>query len=1062
MTKTICLSGLLRTLTVFCVVGLAGTLASVQTHLGTIRGVILDPSGAAVGDAVYRLVSQETGLTRTGSSGADGRYIVAQLEPGSYRLEVEVSGYKLSVTQPTLAVDQRLRLDVRLELGTLREQVIVTAPEPALDRVSTGLGTVFDNQQLQTLPLDGRNFLELALLAPGTTPAAPGSAGSVRGGLAFTSGGAREDSNSFLLDGGYNVDAKLNAPTVRPPVDAIAEFKVMTSGYDASFGRNAGAQVNVITKSGTNSLSGTAYGFFRTKEMNARNFFAPANEPAPDYERSQTGFSLGGPLVENRTFFFLDYEASRLSKGITRVTNVPTAAERQGDFSNSLLPAPVNPFTGQPFPGGQLPSFLINPVGSALANLYPLPNREVPFQNFVASPTLDDNIDHFDVRVDHNVTPSSRLTARYSFNDRRLFEPYSATGFAAIPGFGTEVPSRGQNLLVSETHVLSSNLVNDARVVFNRVSSSVRQEHFGQSLNRQVGLPDLSDDPRTWGLSFVTVTGLSPLGDEFNNPQDSDLTTIQVMDSVTWARDAHLVKAGVDLRFTRQNGFRDIQSRGFLTFSDFGFTGNGLADMLLGLPITTGGAQLDNPQKLRTESYNFFVHDTIQVTSSLTLSAGLRYEINTPPVDADDRANIYDPETGSLVPVGTDGIPRGGYSTDKNNFAPRVGAAWSTGDGRMVVRGGYGIYYDQSALAPGEGLYFNQPFFDFNLFFPLPTRLLTVSDPFPDDFPFPFPPSALTFQRDLRTPYLHQWNLGVQQEVGQGRTLEVAYVGSRGRNLIRGRDINQADPSPSPFNFRPNPFFADIISVESQARSEYDALQVRFQERMTHGSVLAAYTMAESQDDASGFFSSTGDPNFPQDSNNPGGEFGRSGFDVRHRFTMSFSYDLPFGAGRAFATRGWAAAVFGNWQTAGIVSLQSGRPFTVALLSELDNSNTGRAALGFGFNDRPNVVGNPDMQNPSADAWFNTDAFERPPFGSFGDAGRNSVDGPGFANVNLALVKHAAVAGGARLQFRIEAFNLFDRLNLGLPDSFLGSPTFGQISSAGEARRMQLGVRLLF
>ena len=347
--------------------------------------MILDPSGAAVGDAVYRLVSQETGLTRTGSSGADGRYIVAQLEPGSYRLEVEVSGYKLSVTQPTLAVDQRLRLDVRLELGTLREQVIVTAPEPALDRVSTGLGTVFDNQQLQTLPLDGRNFLELALLAPGTTPAAPGSAGSVRGGLAFTSGGAREDSNSFLLDGGYNVDAKLNAPTVRPPVDAIAEFKVMTSGYDASFGRNAGAQVNVITKSGTNSLSGTAYGFFRTKEMNARNFFAPANEPAPDYERSQTGFSLGGPLVENRTFFFLDYEASRLSKGITRVTNVPTAAERQGDFSNSLLPAPVNPFTGQPFPGGQLPSFLINPVGSALANLYPLPNREVPFQNFVAS-----------------------------------------------------------------------------------------------------------------------------------------------------------------------------------------------------------------------------------------------------------------------------------------------------------------------------------------------------------------------------------------------------------------------------------------------------------------------------------------------------------------------------------------------------------------------------------------------------------------------------------------------------------------------------------------------------
>ena len=1054
---------MLRTVTaVFAVCLCAGALTIAQTHLGTIRGSILDPSDAAVSNAAYRLVSEETSVTRSGSSGADGSYSVAQLEPGSYRLEVEVSGYKLSVSQATLTVDQRLRLDVRLELGTLSEEVIVTAPQPALDRVSTGLGTVLDNQQVQSLPLDGRNFLELILLAPGTAPAAQGSAGSVRGDFTFTAGGGRDDANSFLLDGAYNVDSKLNTPAVRPPVDGIAEFKVLTNGSDASFGRNAGAQVNVITKSGTNSLSGTAYGFFRTKGMNERNFFAPPSEPAPDYDRSQTGFSLGGPLARNRTFFFLDYEATRLSEGITRVTNVPTAAERRGDFSNSLLPPPVNPFTGQPFPGNQLPPFLLHPVGVKLANLYPLPNRDVPFQNFVASPILEDNVDHFDVKVDHNVTTSSRLTARYSFSDRRLFEPYSAAGFAAIPGFGAEVPRRGQNLLVSETHVLSPNLVNDARVVFNRVAIGVRQENLGRSLNQLVGLPDLSDDPRTWGLSFTTVTGLSPLGDEFNNPQESELTTIQVLDSLTWEGGAHLLKAGVDLRFTRQNGFRDVQSRGFLTFSDFGFTGNALADMLLGLPIITGGARLDNPQKLRTESYNVFLNDTIQVTPDLTLSAGLRYEVNVPPVDADDRANLYDPETGSLVQVGTGTIPRGGYLTDKNNVAPRLGAAWSTNEGRTVGRGGYGIYYDQSALAPGEGLYFNQPFFDFNLFFPLPNRLLTLNDPFPNDFPFPFPPSALTFQRDLRTPYLHQWNVGVQQEVGRGRILEVAYVGSRGRNLIRGRDINQAAPSQTPFNVRPNPFFADIIAVEAQARSEYDALQVRFHELLTHGSVLAAYTFAESQDDASGFFSSTGDPNFPQDSNNPAAEFGRSGFDLRHRFTMSFSYDLPFGTGQAFATRGWAGALFGNWQTSGIVTLESGRPFTVALLSELDNSNTGRAALGFGFNDRPNLVGNPDIQNPSAEAWFDTDAFALPPFGSFGDAGRNILEGPGFANLNLALVKHAAIAGGARLQFRIEAFNLFNRVNFGLPDSFLGSPTFGQILSAGDARRMQLGVRLLF
>ena len=1033
-----------------------------QTHLGSIRGAILDPTGASVANAIYHLVSQETGISRSGASSRDGIYEITQLQPGSYHLEVEIAGYKLSVSRVTLTVNQRLRLDVQLELGTLSEQVIVTAPPLALDQISTGLGIVLENRRIQVLPLDGRNFLELTLLAPGTGPAAPGSAGSVRGDFTFTAGGGRDDANSFLLDGAYNVDSKLNTPAVRPPVDAIAEFKVLTTGYDASFGRNAGAQVNVITKSGTNNLSGTAYGFFRTKEMNARNFFAPKNEPAPDYNRTQAGFSLGGAITQNRTFFFVDYEATRLAEGVTKVTNVPTAAEREGDFSNSRLRPPINLFTGQPFPGNRIPQYFLHPVGVALARLYPLPNREVPFQNFVASPTLEDAIDHFDVKIDHNITASSKLSVRYSFNDRRLFEPYSAAGFAEVPGFGSTVPRRGQNLLISQTQVISPNLVNDVRVVFNRVASGVNQENIGRSLNQNVGLENLSDNPRTWGLSFITVTGFSPLGDEYNNPQNTELTTIQVLDTVTWSGGAHMVSAGADLRLTKQDGFRDVQSRGFLSFSDYGFTGNALADMLLGLPITTGAARLDNPQQLRTQSYNFFINDTIEITPQFTLSAGLRYEINTPPVDADDRANIYDLETGQLLQVGTANVPRGGYLTDKNNIAPRLGAAWSANQGRTVTRTGYGVYYNQSALAPGEGLYFNQPFFDFRLFFPLPTRLLTLTDPFPDDFPFPLPPSALTFQRDLQTPYTHQWNFGVQQEVGPGRTFEVAYVGSRGRNLIRGRDVNQAQPSQNPYNLRPNPLFADIVSVESKARSTYDALQVLFNERMANISVLAAYTLSESQDDASGFFSSTGDPNFPQDSNNPGAEFGRSAFDVRHRFTMSFSYDLPFGPSRSFATRGWTAALFGGWQANGIVTVQSGSPFTVSLLSELDNSNTGRAALGFGFNDRPNVIADPSVRNPSADAWFNTKAFELPPFGSFGDAGRNILEGPSFANISLALVKHASISDGGRLQFRVEAFNLLNRVNLGLPNAFLGSPRFGQIGSAGSARRLQIGIRLLF
>ena len=514
-----------------------------------------------------------------------------------------------------------------------------------------------------------------------------------------------------------------------------------------------------------------------------------------------------------------------------------------------------------------------------------------------------------------------------------------------------------------------------------------------------------------------------------------------------------------------------MQSRGFLTFSNV-FTGNALADLLLGLPRRTGGAVLDNPQRLRTESYNFFVHDNFRIRPNLTLSAGLRYEYTSPPVDADDRANVYDPATRSLIQVGTNGIPRAAYEADKNNLAPRVGFAWTpTADGRTVLRGGYGIYYSQSPLAPGEGLYFSPPFFDFNLFFPLPPLFfppsglpLTLFDPFPSGFPFPLPDSALAFQRDLRTPYLQQWNVSVQRQLGGRREVDVAYVGSRGSNLIGARDINQAAASPLPVNPRPVPQFADIVALESRGSSLYNSLQITLRQRLSSGlSVLSSYTLGKSTDDQSNFFSSAGDPNFPQDSNDPTAERGRSNFDVRHRFSLSFLYELPFGTGRRFlADRGWLSRLLEDWQLAGIVTLQSGRPFTVALLPELDNSNTGFAALGFGANDRPNLVGDPTGADPSATQWFNTGAFATPPFGSFGTVGRNTLEGPGFQNVNLALLKHLPVGPDARLQFRLEAFNLFNRVNYDLPDGFLGSPTFGRILSAGAPRRLQLGLKLLF
>ena len=1040
--------------------------ADAQTHLASIRGTVIDPTGSSVAGASLEIVHEPTGVSRTATTDTDGAFVLTQLPPGEYRIEIGRDGYKTHVNRTALQVSQQVHLDVRLEVGAVTEQVVVTAPDTMIDRESGALTTVIDNEQIVQLPLDGRNFLELALLAPGASPAAQGSAGSVRGDFSMSVNGAREDANAFLLDGAYNVDPKLNTSAVRPPVDAIKEFRVLTSTYDASFGRHAGAQVNVTTMAGTNRFSGTAYEFFRAEGLNARNAFAPADRPAPDYRRDQFGLSLGGPLIENRTFFFSDYEGLRLDEGITRIANVPTLAERQGDFSGSLLPPPTNPFTGQGFPADVIPTPFLNPIGQVIASLYPLPNRDVPFENHIASPAQRDRNDHFDVRVDHTFGAGSVLTARYSLGDRRLFEPFSGPGFADVPGFGSNIERRAQNAVVGHTQVVSPTVVNDLRVVFNRVSAGVFQENLGNSLNSAVGLPELSSHPRDTGLSFITVTGYSSIGDEFNNPQQSTTNLLQVLDSLTYARGRHLLKAGFDARFTRQAAFRDVQSRGFLTFtSQPFFTGNALADLLLGLPLVTGGAVLDNRQELRSESANVFVQDEIRLDSNLTLSVGVRYEVTSPPVDTDDRANLFDPASRSITQVGTGAVPRSGYATDYDNVAPRVGLAWSPGAaGDTVVRGGYGIYYNQSALAPGEGLYFNPPFFDFNLFFPLPGLPLTLADPFPSRFPLPTPPSALAFDGRLETPWLQQWSVGVQRQLGGRRAIEVAYVGSKGHDLLTSRDINQAAPSQNPINLRPDPRFGDIVALESTATSRYDALQVKAQQRMTGGlTVHAAYTLGKSTDDASDFFTSAGDPNFPQDSNNPKAERGRSSFDVRHRVSASFSYALPFGPGRRFASGdGWVSRMLADWTVAGILTAQSGPPFTVAILPEIDNSNTGRAALGFGANDRPNLDGIAEIPNPSASRWFNTAAFSFPTFGTFGDAGRNILDGPGFQNLNLAVLKRATIGAGVDLQLRLEAFNVLNRVNLGLPDAFLGSPTFGRILSAGPARRLQLGAKLIY
>ncbi len=1041
---------------------LVSVVVSAQTHRASLRGTIYDSNRAAIPGAKISVTNLATDEVRTVSSDYDGEYTISSLPAGGYRVKVEMSGFAIYGEQIELLVNQERRLDATLIPAGPDTIDINSTDDAALKKDSPALGTVIENRQITGLPLDGRNFYELSLLVPGAVPPAPGSAGSVRGDFAFSVNGAREDANNFLLDGVYNVDPKLNTFGVRPSVEAIREFEMLTSTYDASFGRNPGAQVNVILNSGSNDFHGSAFEFHRNAALDARNFFAPASEPKPKYIRNQFGGSLGGPISRNRTFFFADYEGTRSREGITRITNVPTALERAGNFSQSLFGVPTNPFTGMPFDNGIIPDFFVHPVGRAIAALYPLPNRNVPFQNFVSSPILRDDNDSFDARVDHHLNDRADLVFRYSFGDRDLFEPFTGPALSLVPGFGDTVNRRSQNAMAAMTFLVTPNLVNESRVAFSRVASSVKQE--ASILNSQVGLPTISPRERDLGLSFITITGFSPLGDEGNNPQNSVTNVYQFLNNSSYVHGNHLIKFGADLRFSQQNAFRDVESRGRLQFSPFlTLTNNALADLLLGFPLLTSVARVDNPQQIRTGSYNFFINDSYRVRPRLTLNAGLRYEYNSPPVDAEDRANIYDVVTRNLVPVGTNGVPRSGFDPDKNNFAPRVGFAWTIGDdAKTVLRGGYGIYYDQSPLAPAEALYFNSPFFDNNIFFPFPGLPLTLSNPFPAFFPFPLPDSALAIQRDLRTGYMQHWNFNIERQLGEKTVVEVAYVGSKGTKLLTARDINQPQPSVLPpglpFVPRPDPRFDDIDLLESRANSNYNALQMRFQQRLTRGfSALASYTWSKSIDDASNFFSSAGDPNFPQNSYNVAAERGRSNFDVSHRLSVSYSYELPFKH-----AEGVAGKLVNGWETFGIVTLQTGRPFTVALLSEIDNSGTGRSILGFGANDRPNLVGNPELSNPSTSQWFNTAAFAFPAPGTFGNAGRNILEGPGFQSVNASLVKNTRFSERVNLQFRAEAFNLFNHPNFNLPDNFLGSPTFGRITSARDPRHIQFGLKLLF
>ncbi len=937
-------------------------------------------------------------------------------------------------------------MDFHLPIEGQASSVTIKAMEGPVATESSELSTVIDQSRIDGLPLNQRDFLQLALLTPGVAPPVQGSELSSRGGFAMHANGGREEFNNFLLDGVDNNDQDTNRYVLQPSVDSIQEFKIATNSYSAEYGRNAGAQVNVITRSGANQMHGLVYEYLRNRVFDATNSFDQGD--TAKLIRNQFGGGIGGALVKDRTFYFANIDALRGRQGFSQFGSVPTLAERSGNFTG--LGTVSDPFTGQPFPNNTVPASRIAPLSAKILSLFPAPNvaNAGPAGNYFAQPVEQDSNTQFDIRLDQRIGHAGQLSLRYSYGHSNIFEPFTQNS-TELPGFGDYVYDRGHNAMVHYEHVFGANTINSLLLGLSRAPRSIYPQNYQTNVNQLWGVNYLPTQPRDFGYPNISVAGFSPVGDVTEIPIERAETTYQVGDTLSLVRGAHGLKVGAEVRRIDENGILDYYSRGSMSFSG-ALSGTGISDLLLGLPSFSIEAKSNNPQAQRTTSLGMFVQDDWKVSRRLTLNLGLRWEFNSPPVDAHNNMSIFNLASGQVQQVGTNGLSRSGLKPDYTNFGPRVGFAYSL-DSKTVVRGGYGIYYDAGTLTVNSALYFNPPYFNIYVYFPSAQGLLSLANPYPSSNGLLPPPSLSTLSPDMKTAYLQSWNLNLQRQIHGVGVLSVAYAGSKGTHLIRSLDLNQPAPGPGDLSSRqPYPQYSSIFFTESGGNSNYNSLQVSLSRRLAHSlTLLGIYTFSKSIDDTSAFLATFADPNFPQNSHNYRLDRGLSSFDMTHRAVIGYVYSLPF---KNVALR--------NLESSAIVTMQSGQPFTPVL--RFDNSNTGNTGQQAG-SDRPNVVGNPSLPNPSANLWFNTAAFAIPAPYTFGSAGRNILRGPGLATMDVSLSRRFRLAERASAVLGVQAFNLLNRENLNLPELYADDPAnFGKIFSAKAPRQVQMALRFSF
>ena len=1043
--------------------------------VGAINGLVSDQSGAAVPGVTVEVTNAATGQQRTAVTGADGFFTMLQLPPGPYTVKAVLTGFRTAVREGvTVSVETTSRVDVQLTVGSLDEAVTVTADAPLVETRSATLGTVIDEKKIVELPLNGRNFTQLGTLMPGVVapPAAlggaageatPGGFGAVTSG--FSVNGMRNQSNNFLLDGASNNDTFNTGFVLRPPPDAIQEFKILTHSYAAEYGRSAGSVVNVVTKSGTNQFHGAAWEFNRDDALQARNYFAPQDQPKPRLTQNQFGGALGGPIVRNRLFGFGYYEGHRQTSGVTQNFLVLTDAQREGNFGATTI---RDPLTGQPFPNNQIPSNRIDPAAAQLIRDF-VPRANSGGNRYIVSPDVVDDRDQLGVRLDYQLTPANAFLGRYirSHTDREeppTTRPIGTTSVATL-----------QDVMVSNTHVFTNAAINVARVSYNRIGANPALTSGLQNSAYGINMPH--NVASAQGLANLEINGFFSLGDA-QQPFVERLNEVaQITNDFMWVSGGHQLKMGVDIR--REHMFIAFVNRpnGDLFFNGV-HTGNAAADFLLGMAQRLRRTTANSPQDGHGWLYAGYLQDEFRPLSNLTMSAGVRYEVSVPFIDKNGALNAFRPGQQSqrfpqapvgLVYPGDPGVPEGTYATDKNNLAPRLGVAWDpSGDGRRSLRAAWGIFYD--ALA-GQG-----DFFQNGVLAPPFTPLVEVNSP-PATITLRNPlesvsggannfPPGLTFigwGEDFQQPSAQHFNVSWQQELSSAVGIEVGYVGSRGKNLPIFIEVNPGvyTPGQTTPGARVFPAFALVRPTFSVAKSWYDSFQGSVRMRPTGGlSFLVAYTLGHAQDHVSGLnIGGEARPVLPVTIGDEASidralalEKGDALFDVRHRFVISFNAELPAAEGLGAI----GAAILGGWQLNGIVQAQTGFPTTA-----LDAQTSIRY-----LTNRPNQNCDPNEGGPrTTDQWFNTSCFERRALADTaepGSAPRNSIRGPGFARTDMSLFKNLRLVADHRLQLRIEAFNVFNQTRFGQPGNQIGTANFGRITSAEDGRIIQLAVKYSF